>query len=114
MQQQRVRSVRFCCSTLFGEQFQHDDPVEAHTKINIINQIFIFFNLNNQNKNRIEMENHKSKSSVTKMKERNPRVGVWCRVFSVFLFPDFVRQGTIYFRKCAIFPSLVDFHEHQH
>lgn len=45
------------------------------------------------------------------MKE-NPRVAVLCQVFSVTPFLDFVRQGTIYFQKHAIFPSLADYHEH--
>lgn len=46
--------------------------------------------------------------------KRNLRVNEWSRVFSVIPFPDFVRQGTVYFQKCAIFPLLSDFHEHQH
>lgn len=50
---------------------------------------------------------------IRKKRIKNPRVGVWCQFFSVILFRDSAPLGTICFRKCAIFPSLVGYHEHQ-
>lgn len=76
MQQQLARSVRLCCSALFGERFQHDDP-EMHTQLNITNHFIfsMYFQVQFERKtkdqiqsNRIEMANRKLIKKINEMK----------------------------------------------